>query len=264
MADEVTEGTDAGVEPTEPIEGSGANEGGVGDGATGSETEEPTYLVKVDGREVSVTHDELLNGYMRQADYTRKTQSLSEQRQAVSQMEALSQALERDPHGTLVALAGALGVNFGSGQATGEAEELEPWEQVSREVQSLKGEFQSQRQAEVARQTQAQQAAAAEARIVQETADLKSMYGDFPERELYQYAVAVNAQDLHTAYRAWQFDKQQEARMAEHNRTVASKRQAQVVNGGHTSSAAATASDNAGKRLSVREAFQAAVAAQGS
>ena len=40
-----------------------------------------TYTVKVDGKDVKVTQEELLAGYSRQADYTRKSQVLSEQRQ---------------------------------------------------------------------------------------------------------------------------------------------------------------------------------------
>jgi hypothetical protein len=43
--------------------------------------EEPKYKVKVDGQEVEVTQEELLRGYMRQSDYTRKTQQLANQRQ---------------------------------------------------------------------------------------------------------------------------------------------------------------------------------------
>lgn len=51
------------------------------------ETEEdeaapPVYKVKVDGEEVDVTLDELLSGYSRTSDYTRKTQQLAEQRKA--------------------------------------------------------------------------------------------------------------------------------------------------------------------------------------
>ena len=34
--------------------------------------EEPSYTVKVDGSELTVTLDELLRGYQREADYTRK------------------------------------------------------------------------------------------------------------------------------------------------------------------------------------------------
>ena len=40
-------------------------------------SEEPSYTVKVDGSEMEVTLDELLRGYQREADYTRKTSELS-------------------------------------------------------------------------------------------------------------------------------------------------------------------------------------------
>lgn len=49
----------------------------------GAEAEAPqTFRVKVDGQEVEVTLDELQKGYSRQADYTRKTMQLAEQRKA--------------------------------------------------------------------------------------------------------------------------------------------------------------------------------------
>ena len=45
------------------------------------ETEElQTYVVKVGGEEIEVTQEELINGYSRNSDYTRKTQDLSELR----------------------------------------------------------------------------------------------------------------------------------------------------------------------------------------
>lgn len=59
------------------------------------EFEEPlqSYTVKVDGEEFEVTLDELRNGYQRQADYTRKSQSLAEQRKAY---EANLQAVQQE------------------------------------------------------------------------------------------------------------------------------------------------------------------------
>lgn len=52
-----------------------------------AETEEPseaeeaqTFTVKIDGKEVEVSLDELKNGYQRQSDYTRKTMEAAEQR----------------------------------------------------------------------------------------------------------------------------------------------------------------------------------------
>jgi hypothetical protein len=47
-----------------------------------------TFTVKVDGQEVEVTQDELINGYSRQQDYTRKTQELSQKRKTIEQQQA--------------------------------------------------------------------------------------------------------------------------------------------------------------------------------
>ena len=47
--------------------------------------EQPVYRVTVDGNEIEVTQDELLNGYSRQQDYTRKTQELANQRKLIEQ-----------------------------------------------------------------------------------------------------------------------------------------------------------------------------------
>lgn len=46
-------------------------------------TEVQTFKVKVDGEELDVPLDELLKGYSRTSDYTRKTQKISEERKAL-------------------------------------------------------------------------------------------------------------------------------------------------------------------------------------
>ena len=46
------------------------------------------YTVRVNGEEIEVTEDELVKGYSRQADYTKKTQELSEQRRNIEQIES--------------------------------------------------------------------------------------------------------------------------------------------------------------------------------
>ena len=59
---------------------------------TEEEVETPnTYSIKVDGQEVEVTLDELKKGYSRQADYTRKSQVVAEQKQRVEQELAATQ-----------------------------------------------------------------------------------------------------------------------------------------------------------------------------
>lgn len=54
-------------------------------------TAEPTFEVTIDGEKKQVTQSELINGYQRQADYTRKTQALADERR---QVEALMAAIQ--------------------------------------------------------------------------------------------------------------------------------------------------------------------------
>lgn len=56
--------------------------------ATEEESEEEApkdekFIVKVDGKEIEVPKEELIRGYQREADYTRKTQKLAEERKLV-------------------------------------------------------------------------------------------------------------------------------------------------------------------------------------
>jgi len=53
---------------------------GEGDPDDSDDSESPAYTVKVDGEECEVTLEEALSGYQRQADYTRKSMALAEQR----------------------------------------------------------------------------------------------------------------------------------------------------------------------------------------
>jgi hypothetical protein len=72
----------------------------------GEETEEEeqpaeVYTVKVDGKEVEVTLDELQKGYSRTQDYTRKTQQIAETRKAV-EAEAGAIRAEREQYAQLL------------------------------------------------------------------------------------------------------------------------------------------------------------------
>lgn len=53
-----------------------------------SDDEEALYAVRIDGEEHEVTLGELVKGYSRQSDYTKKTQALSEQRKEFDATEA--------------------------------------------------------------------------------------------------------------------------------------------------------------------------------
>jgi len=93
------EGYDAQAEYNEPETDDGQDTEGYDD-------EEPQgapdrYNVKVNGEEIEVTLDELLNGYSRQSDYTRKSQELAERRKSI---EALEQEItaEREQYAELL------------------------------------------------------------------------------------------------------------------------------------------------------------------
>ena len=58
---------------------------------------EPTYKVKIDGQEQEVPLAELLSGYQRQADYTRKTQKLAEQQRLAEAVLAQSKPQTQQP-----------------------------------------------------------------------------------------------------------------------------------------------------------------------
>lgn len=73
------------------LEEDGFEEEEVEEEQTDVEEEAPqlqTFTVKVDGQEVEVTQEELVNGYSRQQDYTRKTQELSQQRKTIEQQQS--------------------------------------------------------------------------------------------------------------------------------------------------------------------------------
>tara|TARA_R100001443_G_C3346060_1_gene175652 strand:+ start:329 stop:1378 length:1050 start_codon:yes stop_codon:yes gene_type:complete len=100
---EVEESTPAQAEQSaESVEQEAANPDGltaddiVGDTQEEQVSEPQTYTVKVDGVDVQVTQDELLAGYSRTADYTRKSQVLAEQRKkADDELAATQQERQR-------------------------------------------------------------------------------------------------------------------------------------------------------------------------
>jgi hypothetical protein len=74
------------VESAEPQEEAEETSEEVGSEDEESEEEAPRdekFVVKVDGKEIAVPKEELIRGYQREADYTRKTQKLAEERKLV-------------------------------------------------------------------------------------------------------------------------------------------------------------------------------------
>jgi len=131
---------------------------------TQEEEEQPqVYTVKVDGKEIEVTLDELQKGYSRTQDYTRKTQQVAETRKAV---EAEAQAIraEREQYAQLL---GALKQQLETAEAPVDMDRLrdeDPIEwvrqsEIRRQKQEKLAAIQSEQQrlSELAQQQRAQE-----------------------------------------------------------------------------------------------------------
>lgn len=182
-------------------------------------TDQP-FTVDVGGEQVTL--DELRGGYMRQRDYTQKTQLLAQQRQEYEAATRLAEALRSDPRGTLLQLAEATGVDMGSLQDPGGqsfaggaqpgyggedlAQGLDPNDPVHQELIALREQVQqlsaSQEQAEDHQ---------ANAWLDRETATAQQMFEglgmDVEPEELYQYAAEREITDVQTAAKALAFDR---------------------------------------------------------
>jgi hypothetical protein len=205
--------------------------------------------VQVNGEEVRVPLKEALSGYQRQADYTRKTQELGEQRRQVQFGAALQEALQNDPKGTLELLKQHYGLDQTA--LTPEEEELQdPVERQYRQLEQRVQAFEHQKAADELERT---------------VASLQSKYEDFDANEVVNRALALGSTDLEAVYKQISFDKVYEDAKAireirskaveEQTRITGAKRQAGVVSGASTS----TSADVSAKPItSLREAFEAA------
>jgi predicted metal-dependent hydrolase len=130
--------------------------------------------VQVNGEEVRVPLKEALSGYQRQADYTRKTQELGEQRRQVQFGAALQEALQNDPKGTLELLKQHYGLDQTA--LTPEEEELQdPVERQYRQLEQRVQAFEHQKAADELERT---------------VASLQSKYEDFDANEVVNRLLA--------------------------------------------------------------------------
>lgn len=143
-----SEEDDSGVE--DAPEGESSEEQSEEEEEPEEEEQQQTFTVKVDGKEVSVTLDELQKGYSRTQDYTRKTQQIAEVRK---QVEAETQAVraEREQYAQLL---GALQAQLQSSEPQVDLDRLyheDPIEwvrqkEVMRERQEKLGAIQAEQQ----------------------------------------------------------------------------------------------------------------------
>lgn len=221
--------------------------------------------VKVNGEELSVPLSEALAGYQRTADYTRKTQELAEQRQAVQFAQTLQQALEADPARTISYLQEQYGLS--NAQAAQLADQYQQdddddWlaDPLERRIQEFERKFQAWEQQQ------------AQVELQGELKSLQARYGqDFNPQEVVQEALRRGTDDLEGVYKAIAFDRLFAARQAEAEAQAATaadeerRTKAKVAASGvHTGpSAAGVTAAPSTTPTSIADAFRAAKAELG-
>lgn len=201
--------------------------------------------LQVDGQEVQVPLQEALAGYQRQADYTRKTQELSEQRKQVEFAATLAQSLQEDPAGTLQALQQHYGV---ATQPEVEDEWMDPAEKQMRQLEQ---------------RIQAFEQSKAMDELTKTIDTLQSKYGeDFNPDEVVAKAIATGVTDLEAIFKQITFDKvyskasEATKKLSEEQARVQAKRSATIVSTGTSSKGGSPIATTAPK--TVFEAFEQA------
>ena len=163
------------------------------------EGEQPqTFTVKVDGKEVSVTLDELQKGYSRTQDYTRKTQQIAEVRKQAEQ-ETHAVRAEREQYAQLL---GALQAQLQSSEPQVDLERLyheDPIEwvrqkEVMRERQEKLGAIQSEQQ-RLSQVSQYEQQRAMEAQLASQQEALLAALPDWkdPKKAKAEKALVIES-----------------------------------------------------------------------
>lgn len=139
-------------------------------------TDKKVFKVKVDGAEIEVPEDELIKGYSRQQDYTKKTMELAAQRQQVEQITAQVQSERAQYQAQLNHYAEALGEQLSNTAPSLELLENDPVEYIrqqhlyqARQVAYQSAQQERQRNEQITTQ---QQAAAEQQRQVHEREQL--------------------------------------------------------------------------------------------
>lgn len=208
-----------------------------------------TVRLTVNGVEIEKTLDEIAEGFMLKADYTRKTQTLAEQRKQLERAENLVKALNSNPKETLRMLAQELELD----DLSLEYEDDDP---ANKRFQTLEQEIQTLRQREVERE------------IASEVGTLKSKYAvsDDDIQDIMVHATKKGI-DLQAAYRDLYFDQAFEALSAVKARKAAeaeidgTKALAGAIHLGVGSSSASNSTPRVERPKSFREAY--ALAKQG-
>lgn len=207
--------------------------------------------VVVDGEELEVPLKEAVSGYQRQADYTRKTQQLAEERRQVQFAQAIQQALDNDPQATVELLKSHYGLE---NQTQFEEEDdlfADPMEKQYRQLESRIRSFEEQQ---------------AYMELERTISNLQQKYGEeFDADAVVATALASGSTDLEAIHKQLAYDKirqqiavnqkvQQESQKRE-SQVVEAKRQGAVVAGAAT---ARNTTPDSQPINSFRDAFDAA------
>ena len=213
---------------------------------------EGAYTIKVDGEESQVTLEELQDGYQRQADYTRKTQELADERRRLQQAEAIVSSLENNPAETLNALGEAFGLVAqppapmrNTNDDWYDDEEPQQVDATAMRVSELE-----QRLAQQDRLARKQQ-------VEKQVEDLKDQYGDFDSTELFQHALRHKIGNLEAALTHMRFDSISEkaTKLEKEQERTGAKRDAAVVESGGSTAANAVKTQAKNPPQTIREAF---------
>jgi hypothetical protein len=230
------------------------------------------YVVELNGEYLPVS--ELKGGGLRQADYTRKTQELADQRRELERAATLERALEVNPQGTLKYLAEQYGLTVAEAAERQRQQQAEDdwWadEDQDQELSPLAPWGVEQRLAAIEQRFQMEEA---EKQLTQVFDRLKAKYGDdFDAQEVARAATARNIFDpnlLEDVYRSMAYEKLQAARQAasetaqtraqqEEQRRQQAARQAASVTGASGGAVVADAPPPPPSNLTVREAAELA------
>lgn len=219
-----------------------------------TEPDAELFAVKVDGDEEQVSLSELQDGYMRQADYTRKTQELSEQRKRSQQAEAIVSSLESDPEGTLRALGDAFGVAQPKVQQ--QSMDTNSWTEFEEPEDAT-----SQRIADLESRLEQQDRFTRRQAVEKQVESLKTQYGEFDSQELFQHALRHKIGNLEAALTHMRFGDvaDRAAKLEKERDRVDAKRGAGVVEpGGSTAAGSVSVGSAEGPPQSVAEAWHSA------
>lgn len=197
--------------------------------------------LKVDGQEVVVPLAEAMNSYMRQADYTKKTQALAENQRLADWGREFQTAIQNDPAGTIKSLQQALGLE----------DQPDPFVDLDPELQPLAAQLKAQ-QAQIDQfnrmMEQTQQAQVLE-QVKAEVASIKAQYPDFDAFKVLPIAAerGLSVADAYKLVKADEFLAERanlakaESAAAVKAKVAAAKRAAveQVSRGGSSSGAPA-------------------------